>query len=283
MPDFAIVDSHVHLWDPVLFRIPWVDKNELLNKTYGLNEFKEHTQKVDVGAFVYVQVDVEPVYALLEAKWVVARAKEDPRIKGIVAFAPLEYGDQSRHFLAALAETSPLVKGIRRIVQGESDKAFCLRPEYIKGVQLLPEFGFSCDICINHTQLASTVELVKRCPKTRFILDHIGKPNIKEHMLDPWREELKQLAALPNVCCKISGMVTEADPHWTTADLKPYYEHVVAVFGEDRVMFGGDWPVVLLASTYERWVNSLDELTAGLSPAAKKKLCSENARKFYRL
>ena len=283
MPDFAIVDSHVHLWNPQQFRIPWLDKNVLLNKSYGLAEYGEHTKKSNIGAFVYVQVDVEPVYALLEAKWAAERAKEDPRLKGIVAFAPLEYGEQSRHFLSELVKIDPLVKGVRRIVQGETAVDFHLRPDFIKGAQLLPEFGLSCDICIRNAQLASTVELVKQCPKTSFVLDHIGKPNIKEHVLEPWRRDLKQLAELPNVCCKVSGMVTEADPKWSIADLKPYYEYVLSFFGEDRVMFGGDWPVALLASSYERWVATLDELSAGLSPDARKKLWSENARKFYRL
>ncbi|MGN6672905.1 MAG: amidohydrolase family protein, partial [Thermomicrobiales bacterium] len=121
-------------------------------------------------------------------------------------------------------------------------------------------------------------------PNVRFILDHIGKPNIKGHELDPWCEQLRALAALPNVICKVSGLVTEADhEYWTPDDLAPYVAHVLDCFGEDRVAFGGDWPVARQATTYPRWVETLDALTAGLSPAAKRKLWADNARRFYRL
>jgi L-fuconolactonase len=116
------------------------------------------------------------------------------------------------------------------------------------------------------------------------MLDHIAKPNIQEHLLDPWREQMRKLAALPNVVCKVSGMVTEADhANWKPEDLAPYVAHVLEVFGEDRVAFGGDWPVVLLASPYRRWVETLDALSAHLSAEAKRKLWAENARRFYRL
>jgi len=283
MPDFPIIDTHVHLWDPQHFRMEWLDKNPLLNTRYSVPEYREHTAGIQIEAMVYLEVGLAPHYAILEPRWVLERAKEDPRIKGIVAAAPLEYGEQLRAYLKELVACGPLVKGIRRITQGDPPD-FCLKPSFIRGAQMLPEFGLSCDLCINHTQLAKTVELVKQCPQTQFIVDHIAKPNIKEHVLDPWRKELKAMAALPNVICKLSGAVTEADrDHWSEADLKPYVAHVLDVFGEDRVAFGGDWPVSLMASTYERWVRTVDSLTAHLSRDAKKKLWAENARKFYRL
>lgn len=284
MPDFPLIDAHVHLWDPTHFRMEWLDGNELLNRRYAVPEYREHSAGVQVEAYVYVEVGMAPHYTILEPHWVLERAKEDPRLKGIVAAAPVEYGDQVRAYLTALTAISPLIKGVRRITQGEKDPKYCLQPAFIKGVQILPDFNLSCDLCINHTQLEGTIELVKQCPKTQFMLDHIAKPNIKEHILEPWREQMKQMAALPNVVCKVSGVVTEADrDHWIVADLKPYIEHVLEVFGEDRVVFGGDWPVALMASKYDRWVKTLDELTAGLKPAAKKKLFADNARRFYRL
>jgi L-fuconolactonase len=170
------------------------------------------------------------------------------------------------------------------VVQGEADDQFSSRPAFVRGTQLLPHFGLSCDLCIYHRQLPSVIELVSLCPQTSFVLDHLGKPNVRGHVLDPWRDQIRTLAGYPNVSCKVSGIVTEADPeHWTRDHLAPYVEHVLASFGEDRVIFGGDWPVVLTASSYRRWVEALDALTAGLSPTARHKLWADNARKFYRL
>ena len=283
MPDVPIVDAHVHLWDPHRFRISWLDGNEVLDKPYGLAEYREQTAGLPIEAMVYLEVDVEPPYALLEAQHVARLADEEPRLQGIVAWAPLEYGERARAFLEALAGIDPRIKGVRRILQSEPAD-FCLRPDFIRGVQLLPEYGFSFDICINYRQLANAISMVRECPETNFIVDHIAKPGIKDRLLDPWREQMRELAALPNVICKISGVVTEADHQtWTPEELAPYILHALEVFGEDRVAFGGDWPVVLLASDYRRWVETLDALTVDLSPSAKRKLWADNARAFYRL
>lgn len=283
MPDFPIVDTHVHLWDPTHFRMPWLDNNPRLNKPYVLKEFREHTQGIEIAAMVYMEVDIAPVYALLEAQWVNNLAKEDPRLQGIVAYAPLEYGERARAFLDALKEVGPRVKGIRRLLQSESLE-FGIQPDFIRGVQILPEYGYSFDICIRHRQLPSAIELVRQCPQTSFILDHIAKPDIKAHLMEPWREQMQQLASFPNIVCKISGAATEADlEHWTQEDLAPYINHALDAFGEDRVIFGGDWPVVLGASSYRRWVETLDAITANRSEAARRKLWAENARRVYRL
>jgi L-fuconolactonase len=284
MPDFPIIDAHVHLWNPRQFRMRWLDGQDAINKPFGPPEYREHTQGITVEAFVYVEVAVEPAYALLEAQWANQVAEQEPRLRGIVAHAPLEYGEQIRYYLEALAAIGPRIKGVRRLLQSEPDPNYCLRPEFISGVQLLPEFGLSFDICIKHHQLAAAVELVRRCPATSFILDHIAKPDIASQLLDPWRAQMRELAALPNVVCKVSGMVTEADQQgWTADDLAPYVAHVLEVFGADRVIFGGDWPVVLLASSHARWVQALDILTLQLAPETRRKLWAENARRFYRL
>ena len=284
MPNFPIIDTHVHLWNPRRFRIPWLDAAPAINQPYELKEYAGHTQGIAIEGMVYLEVDVAPSYRLLEAQWVNALADEEPRLRGIVPSAPLEDGDCARSYLDALKAIGPRIKGVRRLLQGERDDAFGLQPDFVRGVQALADYDFSFDICIVHRQLPAAIELVRRCPQVRFILDHLGKPDIKAGLRDPWQAHIRELAALPNVVCKISGMVTEADhAGWTTDDLRPYFEVVYEAFGEDRVMFGGDWPVALLASSYARWVQTLDELAAGLSEPARRKLWAENARRVYRL
>jgi L-fuconolactonase len=286
MPNFPIVDTHVHLWNPKHFRIPWLDGNELLNQTYELAEYNAHTQGVAIEAMVYAEVDVAPSYRLLEAQWVDALAKHDPRIQGIIASAPLEDGEAVRSLLQALRSVGPRVKGIRRLLQGERDGGFALQPGFLAGVQALSDYQLSFDICITRHQLPHAIELVGRCPRVQFILDHIANPDIKGSEMEPWRTHLAELAALPNVACKVSGIATNATPEtWTAEELRPYVEHVLSSFGEDRVMFGGDWPVVLMNSSYARWAEALDALTAaiGLSDAQQRKLWAENAKRIYRL
>lgn len=284
MPDFPIIDAHVHLWEPERYRMPWLDDDPLLNKTYGLAEYREHTQGIAIEAMVYLEVDIAAPYKLLEAQWAVQQAQTDPRLRAIVASAPLEYGERVRVFLDALQALGPRIKGVRRLIQGETDPNFALNTHFVRGVQMLAEYGFSFDLCITYRQLASAIELVRQCPDTAFILDHIAKPDIAGQQLDPWREQMHALASLPNIVCKVSGLVTEADSQqWQPEHLEPYVTHVLSVFGEDRVVFGGDWPVVLHASTYRRWVETLDALTSHLSPVAKRKLWADNARRFYRL
>jgi L-fuconolactonase len=284
MPDFPIVDSHVHLWDPSHFKIGWLDSAPKLNKNFGLKEYDEATAGIEVAGMVYLEVDLAPEYKLLEAEWAADRAQEDDRLKVVVASAPIEFGDQVRAFLEALVTISPRVRGVRRLLQGEADPAYCLRPGFLRGVELLAEFGLSFDICVYHPQLKHAVEMVRRTPGTSFILDHIGKPSIRTGLMDPWRAEIEELASLPNVVCKISGATTEANlESWTVEDVAPYVEHCLKAFGEDRVVYGGDWPVVLNASSYKRWVETLDTITASLSPTAKRKLWADNARRFYRI
>lgn len=285
MPNIPIIDSHVHLWDPSLHRIPWLDGNDRLHHRFGIPEYDQATAGLTIEAMVYLEVDVAAPYKLIEAQYIAALAQHEPRLQGIVASAPLEYGAQAREFLRHVVAADPTrVKGIRRLIQGETDARFCVHDRFVEGVQLLPEFGLSFDICIKHTQMRAAIELVQRCPDVSFILDHIGKPDIRAGLLDPWRTEIDELASLPNVVCKVSGVTTEANlEDWSIDDLAPYVHHVLAAFGEDRVIYGGDWPVVLLGTSYRRWVDVLDSLTTHLSPVAAHKLWAGNARRFYRL
>jgi L-fuconolactonase len=277
-----IIDAHVHIWNPDLFKMPWLSDIPALNRPYDLQEYREQTEGIPIARMVYVEVGVDPQQALREAHHVVELAREEPCLQAVVASAPVEQGAAVREHLEALVALSPLVKGVRRNIQDEVEPDFCLRPGFVEGVRLLAEYGLSFDLCIRHWQLRSVVELVRLCPDTIFILDHLGKPDIKQRSLEPWQSKLRALAALPNVACKISGLVTEADHvTWQPADLEPFVQVVLESFGNERVLFGSDWPVALLASSYRRWYQSLQALTTHLPLAARRKLWAENAQRLY--
>jgi L-fuconolactonase len=283
MPPFPIIDTHLHLWDPSYLRYPWLDDIPLLNKPYLLDDYNRHCGPVQVEKMVFLQCESDFSQFREEAAWVTSLAQQDPRIAGIVPWAPLEKGDAARPELEKFAKNK-LIKGVRRIIQFEPDIEFCLRPDFVSGVQALTDYGFSFDICISHIQLANTVKLVAQCPNVQFILDHIGKPDIKHQLFEPWRQEIKALASLPNVWCKISGLVTETDhQRWAREDLKPYIDHVIDSFGFDRVMYGGDWPVAYQATPYPRWVETLEWAVQGCSAHDLRRLFRDNASKFYRL
>jgi len=284
MLNFPIIDTHLHLWDPSLFRYAWLDEIPRLNRAHLLADYDRDRGQVEVESMVFLQCEAEFTQNQQEVAWVSGFAREDSRIGAIVSWAPLEQGERARTEIEQLADNR-LVRGIRRIIQFEPDPAFCLQPEFIAGVQILADFDLHFEICLKgNEQFRNAITLVEKCPQVRFLLDHIGKPFIDEGTLEPWKSLLAQLSALPNTWCKMSGLVTEADHEtWTQTQLQPYIDSVMESFGWERTMFGGDWPVVRLASEYPRWV---DTLTAALSGAAEddlRKVFRDNAVAFYRL
>jgi L-fuconolactonase len=279
-----IVDAHVHLWHPEQFSMPWLAGIPLLNRPYGLQDYRAQTQGLPIKAMVYIEVGVEPQETLREAQYVANLAREEPRLQAIVAAAPVDRGAAVREHLESLLAISPVIKGVRRNLQDETEPGFCLQPDFVAGVRLLAQYNLSFDLCIKHWQLPDVIELVRRCPDTPFILDHLGKPDIKQQQLDSWQADLHKLAELPNVACKISGMVTEADhERWQPADLEPFINAALEAFGEERILFGGDWPVILLASSYQRWCETLQALTGRLPLQVRHKLWAENAQRIYRM
>ena len=279
-----IVDAHVHLWDTTSFHLDWLHDTPLLNRGYSLEDYQEQTASLPIEGMVCVEVNVRREEALREAEWLVAQAQDNGLNMGVIAFAPLDDSAHLVPYLEALVALGPKIKGVRRNIQSEALPGFCLKPDFIRGVQVLSQYHLSFDLCLTHNQMPDGIELVRRCPNTLFLLDHLAKPDIRNHMLEPWREHLRQLAAFDNMACKISGMVTEADHEtWKEDNLVPYVMHALDVFGEDRVLFGSDWPVMLQASSYRHWVETLAHLTEQMSMSMQRKLWSQNTRDWYRL
>jgi L-fuconolactonase len=283
MINSPIVDTHLHVWDLEKLHYPWLADVPFLNRSFLLRDYQKACGDVNVEKMVFVQAEADFAQYREEVEWVSSLAAEDPRIEGIVAWAPLEKGKAVEPELAALAK-NPLLRGIRRIIEFEPDNEFCLRPDFVRGVQLLPRYNFTFDINIKHHQMANTIKMVEQCPDVIFILDHIGKPDIKNQVFEPWKSELRTLSEFPNVWCKMSGLVTEADfENWTRDDLKPYIDHVIDCFGFERTMYGGDWPVAYQATEYPRWVETLEWAVSGCRNEELQRLFRDNAIHFYRL
>lgn len=278
----SIVDAHVHLWDPERFRYPWLEGLPLLNHAFMPEELMAGSISSGVGKFVFVECGCEPSQNLAEADWVTTLAQTRSELKGIVAHAALERGQAALSDLKQLA-THSLVKGIRRNLQGESND-FLRQPGLIEGLKLLPQFGFTFDLCIRPDQLAAAHELVERVPEVTFVLDHFGKPPVRNKGFEPWARDLRELATAPNVVCKISGLTTEADwKEWKVADLEPYFDHALACFGLQRVLFGSDWPVATLATSYERWIETVLKLMPFANEKELAQLFQTNAERIYRV
>jgi L-fuconolactonase len=283
MIEFPIVDSHVHLLNPERLGYGWTRNAPQLNRLVLPEHLSEAAQPVQIDQFVFVEVDVDEGQHLGEAAWVAEQAQRDPRLKGMVAALPLERGGAVEGDLDRLGEHK-ILRAIRRLIQNQPDPDFCVQPDFIAGLRLLGPRDLAFDICVFHHHLPNVIKMVRQCPEVRFVLDHIGKPPIKEGGMDPWRQDLAELALLENVHCKISGVITEADHKaWTRAQIRPYIEHAIEAFGFDRIMYGGDWHVLELAGTYPDWVDILDEITRGVPEQERRQLFRDNAIRFYRL
>ena len=283
MPNFPIVDSHVHLYDVKRLNYGWLTGVPKINRTYLLEDFDRARAKVNVDKLVFAEVAVDPGLHIEEARFVQEMADKDARLCGIVAHVPLEKGPEVEHDISLLKKLRN-VRGIRRLIETERNPAFCLELPFLGALRLLPKYDLTFDICVKHTAMAYAIELVKRCPEVSFVLDHIGKPDIKNGLHEPWRSQITELARLPNVVCKISGVVTEADHQlWTAEQVKPYVAHAIESFGFDRVMYGSDWTVSELTHKYPVWVDIVDEAVKGSSEDELRKLYRETAIRTYRL
>jgi L-fuconolactonase len=276
-------DSHVHFWDTSLRRYPWLDGVPALGGAHGPSDLVREAAGDAPSRVVFVQADCERGSALDEVGWVESLPERQVRVAGIVAFAPMDAGRATREALRAVS-ARPLVRGVRHLIQGETDPRFCLSPAFVEGVNGCGELGLSFDLCVRHPQLASVVELVRRCPGTAFVLDHAGKPDLRSNLLDPWRRHIGELAGCPNVWCKLSGLVTEAGADALDPErYVPAVTHLLEVFGPTRLLFGSDWPVVKLASPYPTWLGMARALLAHLPNADQDAIFNGNAARVYRL
>ena len=287
MPDqIPIIDTHQHLWDLSKFKLSWHkdESTKPLQRSFVMSDYLEATKGLNVVKTVYMEVDVIPEQQLEEAAYVtdLCERKENPMAAAVVSGRPGTPGFEA--YIRKLADNK-YIKGIRQVLHGDSDPAgYCLRPEFVSSIQLLGELGKSFDLCVRPGEVVDTVKLVDQCPKTRFILDHCGNMSVTstdEALRAKWKKGLEELAQRPNVVCKISGIVVTANPGWKPDDLARNINDTLNTFGEDRVMFAGDWPVCTLRASFAEWVNALKQIVKDRPIAFQRKLFHDNAAKFY--
>jgi L-fuconolactonase len=282
MESHAIVDTHVHFWDPRSLHYPWLTGVAALNRPFAPADYATAAGQLPVEKVVVVEGNCALTESAREAEYLERLGDAEPRIAGIVAFANLTQPGELDRALDVLT-ASPKVKGIRHNIQGEPP-GFCLRPAFVEGVRKVGRRGLTFDLCATHDQLGDVVDLVEQCPDTRFVLDHCGKPDVRAQRLEPWSTTVGRLAARDNVSCKLSGLLTEADlTHWREQDLTSYATRVLECFGTDRVMYGSDWPVLTLAGDYADWYGFTARLCQGWTDAERRRFYRDNAVRTYGL
>lgn len=273
------IDSHQHFWRYSAADYPWMsDKLASLRRDY----LPEHLVPLLAGAGLDGCVAVQAQQTVAEARWLLSLADQHTFIKGVVGWVDLQ-SDRVEEQLAELAR-HPRFVGVRHVVQDEPDDNFMLRSAFQRGIGKLRQFNLAYDLLVFPKQLPAAIQLAANFPEQRFVLDHIAKPPIALGTLSPWREQVRELAKAPNVWCKVSGMVTEAKwEGWRSEDFRPYLDVVFAAFGEERLMFGTDWPVCTLAGSYAQVHGLVDDYTRAVTAETRAKFFGGNATEFYRL
>ncbi|GAA1949094.1 amidohydrolase family protein [Catenulispora subtropica] len=276
-----IIDAHHHLWDLEVRDQPWTAGLPALRRSFPLGELEPIAAAAGVSGTVLVQT----IHAAGETPEMLAIADSSDLIVGVVGWTDVaapDFGDR----LSALREGvgGRWLVGIRHQVQDLPDGSWLTEPATLKGLRRLAAAGLAFDLIVRADQLPACVAAAREVPELRFVLDHAGKPRIAAGEVEPWASDIRTLAVLPNVSCKLSGMVTEADlERWTVADLRPYAEVVLEAFGAGRVMFGSDWPVSTLAADYARVVETARELTEHLTVGEREEIFEGTATGVYRL
>lgn len=272
------IDAHQHFWryDPAEYG--WIDDSmAALTRDFLPADLQPVLSAAGFDACIAVQAR----QALDETRWLLQLAGEHPFIAGVVGWIDLQ-AESVADDLAALMPAPELV-GIRHIVQSEPDD-FMLRPEFQRGISVLADFDLTYDILIYPRQLPAAIALASRFPAQRFVLDHLAKPDIRRGLIDDWPRDITRLAALPNVWCKLSGLVTEADWRaWTPEQIRPYLDVAFECFGAERLMIGSDWPVCTLAAPYQRTMSVVIDYVASCSPGERDAVLGGTAARFWKL
>jgi len=272
------IDAHHHFWKYNPAEYGWIGDNmAVLRRDFLPPDLKSEISNAGIDGVVSVQAR----QTIAETAWLLELADQNDFIRGVVGWVPLV----SSRIRADLEHANrPKLKAVRHVLQDEPDDDFMLRDDFNRGVEALNGFGLRYDILIFERHLPQTIRFVNRHPQQTFILDHIAKPKIKLAEKSPWRENIRELSRRPNVYCKISGMVTEADwKQWTPLQLRPYLDVVLEAFGPARLMFGTDWPVCLVACDYPRWHQVVSDFTAPLSKSEQAQIMGKTAIKAYGL
>jgi len=279
-----IIDTHQHLWDFNLFHPPWLKGEPTIDKSTTMTDYLKATAGLNVQKTIYMEVDVDPKEQMKEAKWVesVSASHKTPMAAAVVSCRPGLPGFEA---YARKVHKMPHIRGFRQVLQvPETPKGYCTRSVFVRDVQLMGQLGMSWDICMRPTELSDAVQLVDACPEVRFILDHCGNGSARNPDQEQWKTDISALATRPNVVCKISGIVKTVKPGWDPAkELEPVVMHCIEQFGIGRVMFGGDWPVCNLGSSFAGWVSCLKTIVSGSSAADQRKLFHDNAAHYYRV
>jgi len=275
----VIVDSHQHFWryDPEEY--DWIgDDLAAIRRDFLPADLAGEIAAAGVDGVVSVQAR----QTLAETRWLLTLAEANAFVAGVVGWVPLA-SPTVRDTLAELAANDRL-RGVRHVLQGEADPDFAARPDFNRGIAALRGLGLAYDVLVHERQLPAAIALVDRHPDQVFVVDHAAKPRIRDRVVSPWRERMRDLARRPNAFCKLSGMVSEADPGgWTRETLEPYADVVLEAFGPARVMFGSDWPVCLAACPYSRWLATVGDLCAGLSAGERESVLGGTACRVYGL
>jgi L-fuconolactonase len=269
------IDAHQHFWRYSAEEYDWIDDSmATLRRDFLPSDLKPELDAAGFDACVAVQAR----QTLEETRWLLALADENPFIAGVVGWVDLR-AESVRDQLAEFS--NPKLVGVRHVVQAEPDDGFLLRPDFLSGIAALQEFDLTYDILIYPRHLPVAVEFVSRFPEQRFVLDHLAKPFIKAQAIEPWASNIRELAKFPNVFCKLSGMVTEADwTSWTPEHFKPYLETALQAFGPDRLMIGSDWPVCKVAGSYRKVMSLVIQFLDLQPPDTREKVLGENAQRL---